>query len=209
MRFRKHCLGCIHSCVGEALEPTIGVTGVSSANRKLSRNGMSRSSDRRNCFQRKRQRSTSSQKFQADIPQPKRPSAKSEHCRRKAILSEHFVMARLRRSHAAASVSPLASKLLKSTSSRKRGSLIPAPLAPAASSRVESFSASTRDAHSLQIENCFSVRLRAKLSAPLATARPPAASSPTRRGSSRRTRYLRRRSLFRERSRRRCGRLPE
>jgi serine/threonine protein kinase len=56
---------------------------------------------------------------------------------------------------------------------------------------------------------CFSVRLRAKLSAPPATARPPAASSPARRGSPRMARYPRRHSLFRERSRRSCGRLPE
>jgi hypothetical protein len=64
-------------------------------------------------------------------------------------------------------------------------------------------------AHSLQIKNCFSVRLRAKLSAPPARAGPPVVFSQTRRGSPRRARYLRRHSLFRGRSRRRCRRLPE
>ncbi len=63
--------------------------------------------------------------------------------------------------------------------------------------------------HSLQIGNFVSVRLRAKLSAPPARARPRVVFSPARRGSPRRARYLRRHSLFRERSRRRCGRLPE
>jgi hypothetical protein len=38
-------------------------------------------------------------------------------------------------------IAPLALKLLKYTSSRGRGSLIPDPLAPAAASRLESFSA--------------------------------------------------------------------
>jgi hypothetical protein len=62
---------------------------------------------------------------------------------------------------------------------------------------------------SLQIENCFSVRLRVKLSAPPARARPPVVFSPARLGSSRRAQFPRLHSLFRERSRRRCGRLPE
>src|ERR1700686_137611 len=60
-------------------------------------------------------------------------------------------------------ITPLALKLLKSPSSRGRGSLIPAPLAPAESSRVESFSATRRCALP-QIENCFRVRLQAKVS---------------------------------------------
>jgi hypothetical protein len=80
--------------------------------------------------------------------------------------------------------------------------------APAASSHLESFSATRRCALP-QIENCFSVRLRAKFSALPATARPPVAFSPVWRGSPRRALYLLRHSLFRERSRRRCGRLPE
>jgi hypothetical protein len=64
-------------------------------------------------------------------------------------------------------------------------------------------------AHSLQIENCFSVRLRSKLSAPRARARPPVVFSPTRRGNLRGAQYPRLHSLFRERSHKRCDQLPE
>ena len=55
----------------------------------------------------------------------------------------------------------------------------------------------------------FSARLRAKLSAPPAKVRPLVVFSPARRGSPQRARCPRRHSLFRERSRRPCGRLPE